>query len=62
MDCITIKLQPGKSIQGLTARNKRLLFQAILREIGAAGGSRSTPAKKKAALAREAKKRKERAG
>ena len=57
---ITIQLQKGNSFAKIDARTKRAFFRAIMKEIGAKGGRKSTPAKREAALKREAKKRTER--
>jgi len=54
---ITIRLQKGNSLEKVSARLKRQLYKALLSEMGRKGGSRSTPAKRQAALTREARKR-----
>ncbi len=57
MEQITIKLGPGQSLEKLAARNRRRLFSLVMAELGKKGGRRSTPAKRQAAIEREAKKR-----
>jgi hypothetical protein len=57
MEQIVIKLGAGMTFEKLAARNKRKLYSLVMAEMGKKGGGRSTPAKREAALKREAKKR-----
>lgn len=50
----------GTLVTGVPPALMRKLRRAIMAELGRAGGRKSTPAKRKAALAREARKRRER--
>jgi len=57
MQEIIIVLRKGQTFEKLSAMHKKRVVKALLTEWGRKGGSRSTPAKRKAALDREARKR-----
>jgi len=57
MQCITIKLKRGDSIEKLGPQLKKKLLSALASEWGRKGGQRATPAKRAAAFRREAVKR-----
>ncbi len=57
MEEIVIRLGKGQTFEGISARHQRKLISLTMAAMGKKGGGRSTPAKREAALKREAKKR-----